>query len=56
MAGTSILVKIVTKQRRCWRLVKTGHEDLILTTSLQARGHFRTQGEIRQIEAANTKE
>ena len=30
--------QILTKQRRCWRVVKIGHQDLILTTSLKASG------------------
>ena len=30
----------LTKQQRCWRVVKIGHQDLILTTSLKASGRF----------------
>ena len=29
--------QILTKQQRCWKVVKIGHHDLILTTSLKAR-------------------
>ena len=32
--------QILTKQQRCWRVVKIGHQDLILTTSLKASGRF----------------
>ena len=35
---------------------KAGHKDLNLTIPLKASGRFRTQGERRQNEAANTKE
>ena len=30
--------QILTKQRRCWKVVKIGHQELILTTSLKASG------------------
>ena len=42
--------QILTKQPRCWRVVKIGHQDLILTTSLKASGRFETKGEIRPNE------
>ena len=32
--------QILTKQRCCWRVVKIGHKDLILTTLLKASGRF----------------
>ena len=32
--------QILTKQQCCWRVVKIGHQDLILTTSLKASGRF----------------
>ena len=32
--------QILTKQQRCWRVVKIGHQDLILTTLLKASGRF----------------
>ena len=31
---------ILTKQQRCWSVVKIGHQDLILTTLLKASGRF----------------
>ena len=40
----------LTKQRRCWRVVKIGHQDLILTTSLKASGRSQTKGELRPNE------
>ena len=35
---------------------QVGHKDLILTILLEASGRFRTHGEIRQNEPANTKQ
>ena len=32
--------QILTKQQRCWSVVKIGHQDLILTTLLKASGRF----------------
>ena len=32
--------QILTKQKRCWSVVKIGHKDLILTTLLKASGRF----------------
>ena len=32
--------QILTKQKRCWSVVKIGHKDLILTNSLKASGRF----------------
>ena len=32
--------QILTKQQRCWKVVKIGHQDLILTTLLEASGRF----------------
>ena len=32
--------QILTKQQCCWRVVKIGHKDLILTNSLKASGRF----------------
>ena len=32
--------QILTKQQRCWKIVKIGHQDLILTTLLKASGRF----------------
>ena len=42
--------QILTKQQRCWRVVKIDHQDLILTTSLKASGRFQTKGELRPNE------
>ena len=42
--------QILTKQPLCWRVVKIGHQDLILTTSLKASGRFYTKGELRPNE------
>ena len=44
------LYQILTKQQRCWRVVKIGHQDLILTNSLEASGRFQTKGELRPNE------
>ena len=30
----------LTKQKRCWSVVKIGHKDLFLTTVLKASGRF----------------
>ena len=40
IAQNNILVKILTKHRRCWNVVRIGHEDLISTTLLKASGRF----------------
>ena len=32
--------KILTKQKRCWSVVKNGHKDLLLTTLPKASGRF----------------
>ena len=32
--------QILIKQKLCWSVVKIGHKDLILTTSLKASGRF----------------
>ena len=32
--------QILTKQQRCWNVVKIGHQYLILTTLLKASGRF----------------
>ena len=32
--------QILTKQQRCWRVVKIGNQDLILTTLLKASCRF----------------
>ena len=42
--------QILTKQQRCWRVVKIGHQDLILTTPLKASGRFQTKSELRPNE------
>ena len=42
--------QILTKQKRCWRVVKIGHQDLILTISLKASGRFYTKSELRPNE------
>ena len=42
--------QILTKQQRCWKVVKIGHQDLILTTSLKASGRFQIKGELRPNE------
>ena len=44
------LYQILTKQQRCWKIVKIGHQDPILTTSLEASGRFQTKGELRPNE------
>ena len=44
------LYPILTKQQRCWRVIKIGHQDLILTTSLKASGRFQSKGELRPNE------
>ena len=36
-----------TNQKRYWNMVKIGHWDLILTTSLYASGRVQTKGKIR---------
>ena len=38
---------MLTNQKRCWNMVNTGRQDLILTTLLNASGRFQTKGEIR---------
>ena len=45
----------LTKLQRGWRVVKIGHQDLILTTSLKASGRFQTKGELRPNEVRNLK-
>ena len=42
--------QILTKQRHCWREVKIGHQDLILTTLVKASGRSQTKGELRPNE------
>ena len=32
--------QILTKQQRCWRVVRIGYQDLILTNFLKASGRF----------------
>ena len=45
--------QILTKQQRCWSVVKVGHQDLISTTLLKASGRFETKGELRPNEVKN---
>ena len=47
--------QILTKQQRCWSVVKIGHQDLILTTLLKASGRFQTKGDLRPNEVRKAK-
>ena len=47
--------QILTKQQRCWSVVKIGHQVLILTTLLKASGGFQTTGELRPNEVRKLK-
>ena len=47
--------RILTKQQRLRRVVKIGHQDLILTTLLKASGRFQTKGKLRPNEVRKAK-